>query len=133
MTVDPNTGQVVVSQVRGAPAAITVSRVVTCPGGSLPSSVSLRHGAGTFPMTEEPPGSKNYVGTIPAASRVDGAEIIVVPTCGSEEQPVVVGKVQLYDPSGVVTNATTGQPVPNAQVLLFRIPGWRPDTDGGVA
>jgi len=39
-----------------------------------------------------------------------------------------VAHVNLYDPSGTVTDAATGQPVADATVTLYRVPGWEPKT-----
>jgi hypothetical protein len=39
-----------------------------------------------------------------------------------------LGTPQLYDPSGVIRDATTNQPVSNATVTLYRVPSALPDT-----
>ena len=121
-----------VTQLREQPADILVRYTVVCPSTVAPSQVVLHHMAQSFAMTAEPPGGNSYVGAIPSASRGDDADIGVEYTCGGQPTLVVVGRIQLYDPSGAVTDAGTGQAVPGAQVVLFRIPGWRPDTTAEV-
>jgi hypothetical protein len=56
--------------------------------------------------------------------------------CAGEPQEKEIGQVILYDPSGLITDAATGEPV-DATVTLFRVPGWRPasgpgDTGAGI-
>jgi len=130
VTANPNTGQVIVAQPVGAPADITVRYAATCPGGATPSTVTLQHGSYTFPMAADPLASGYFVYVIPAASRIGGADIGVSYMCNDQPTVVVIGSVQLYDPSGIITDADSSQPVQGAQVVLFRIPGWRPDVAG---
>ena len=82
-------------------------------------------------MTAYPPGSGAYVGVIPGVSVEDNAVVAVSFNCrGFPTFTVALGSVQLFDPSGAVTDALTGEPVQGAQVVLFHIPGWRPDAGG---
>ena len=37
-----------------------------------------------------------------------------------------IGKIVLYDPSGDITDAETGDPVVGATVTLYKVPGWLP-------
>jgi uncharacterized repeat protein (TIGR01451 family) len=127
VTSDPNTGEITIGQPWGAPSDITIVRSVTCANGSTPTSVTLFLGNLSFPMTETPPGSGKYQATIPAAQRTSG-ELEVRWQCGNLPEEDVIGRIVLYDPSGIISDAVTGQPVQGATVTLYRIPGWRPDT-----
>jgi len=35
-----------------------------------------------------------------------------------------VGKIQLYDPSGIIRDSTTNEPIQGATVSLYHVPGW---------
>jgi len=39
-----------------------------------------------------------------------------------------IGTINLYDPSGTIRDARTGQPVAGATVTLYQVPGWSPKT-----
>ncbi len=132
VNVDPNTGQAIVVQPRPNVADVLVQYSPRCPPGSGdPTDVALRYGERDFPMTAYPPGSGAYVGVIPGVSVEDNTVVAVSFNCrGFPTFTVALGSVQLFDPSGVVTDATTDQPVQGAQVVLFRVPGWRPDASG---
>jgi hypothetical protein len=128
VSVDPVTGEVTIQFRRGQPADLTITRVATCPDDATPTSVTLRlterDGTTTdYPMTQQ--GNTNrYTTTIPAAEVREG-DLSVLVEC--PEQAVVetpVGGIVLYDPSGVITNAITGDPVDGATVTLFELPDW---------
>ena len=44
-----------------------------------------------------------------------------------------MGWVALYDPSGIVTDAATGEPIEGAEVTLFQVPAWTPGPGGAAA
>jgi hypothetical protein len=49
----------------------------------------------------------------------------ILVTCGNQEpQETTIGKVQLIDPSGIITDALSGEPIEGATVQLFKLPGW---------
>ena len=55
-------------------------------------------------------------------------------TCGDSDDIIVPwpwAEVELYDPSGIVSNRATGAVITNATVTLYKVPGALPDDDGG--
>ncbi|MCB0062780.1 MAG: leucine-rich repeat domain-containing protein, partial [Caldilineaceae bacterium] len=128
-TVDPATGQIDVTMPWGNRSDLAISSQASCPTppGGTPTAVTLWHNFNSYPMSESPAGSGSYVVTIPAAD-VDDGDITVEVTCNGVLIENTIGEVRLYDPSGIISNATTGDPIENAKVTLYRVPGWRPDT-----
>jgi hypothetical protein len=128
VTFDPNTGEATVAQPWSEPSDITVRYEIVCPVGAALSDVFLEYGDSRFVMVAEPPGSASFVGTISGPERIYWAAINVTYMCGGMVHTDNIGSVQLYDPSGVISDAVTSQPLQDAQVVLFHVPGWRPDT-----
>ena len=126
VTFNPD-GTVNISQWRGGRTPITITLPVTCTGGITPTEVMLvMTPPGTnYPMTGI--GSDLYQATIPAAD-VAAATLAVSYKCEGTAQETPVGQVVLYDPSGIITDAQSGQPVLGATVTLYRVPGWLPRT-----
>jgi hypothetical protein len=136
---DPGTGTVTyspdglahVQQVLGERSNITITLPVTCPGGETPSDVQLLLVASsstvtsTYPMTETEPGL--YTGIIPADD-VESSTLDVSYTCNSTPAQKTVGTITLYDPSGIITDADSGEPVVGAKVTLYHVPDWSPRT-----
>ena len=128
--VDPLTGQIVVTMPVNEPSDLAVTATPTCPEGSTVGDVVLvltdAFGNATqWPMSETPPGSGLYMVVVPAASLPTFATMTIDYTCnGIVQPPVPLGQIILYDPSGFVTDAITQQPIANATVTLFTVPGW---------
>ncbi len=120
-------GTVNITQWRGARTPIAITLPVTCTGGTMPTDVMLvMTPPGTnYPMTGS--GSDLYQATIPAADVV-AATLAVSYKCEAVAQETPVGRVTLYDPSGIITDAQSGQPVVGATVTLYKVPGWLPRT-----
>ena len=127
VTYHPNDGTATVNMVRSRTDDITVTRAVTCASGA-PSTVTL---------TLDPPGNvysmtlvsgDDYQATIPGADITQDADLVVAATCGISTTETTVGHVNLYDPSGVISDAVSGQPVEAATVTLYNVPGWEPKT-----
>jgi len=123
VAVDPQTGQVTFNQINSQKADITITKAVTCTDNSQPSEVKLWLDSTSYAMSHET-GSDQYSATIPQAE-VKSGNLKVTWTCGGQAQTETVGKIQLYDPSGYVTNIKTGEPVVGAVVLLYKVPEWR--------
>jgi CSLREA domain-containing protein len=104
---------------------INVDAQVTCFDLSTPTTVSLIHRGISFPMF--PISLGLYRGTIPAA-QVGNGSFGVTATCSGILSTVTLGRITLYDPSGVITDAHTGAPVVGATVTLYRVPGWEAKT-----
>ena len=105
---------------------ITITRTVTCTAGS-PTTVTLLLSTGPqFPMANV--GGAAYQATIPAAALTGDATLSVRATCGATTTETIIGYVTLYDPSGIVSDARTAQPVAGARVTLYQVPGWEPKT-----
>ena len=105
---------------------ITITRTVTCTAGS-PTTVTLLLSTGPqFPMANV--GDAAYQATIPAAALTGNATLRVQVTCGVTTTETIIGYVTLYDPSGIVSDARTAQPLEGATVTLYQVPGWEPKT-----
>lgn len=119
-------GRPIISMPRGGRSDITISTEVECPEGTTLTEVVLRHGGKDFEPTEVDGVLHTFM--IPAADLVDGPiEGIVV--CDAIEITNTVGRITLYDPSGIITDASTGEPIVGATVTLYKIPFAMPDTD----
>ncbi len=105
---------------------ITLTRAVTCTAGA-PTSVTLKLSTGPqYPMANV--SGALYRAVIPAAALTGNATLRVTATCGVTPTQTVVGYITLYDPSGIVSDKQTGQPVVGATVTLYQVPGWEPKT-----
>jgi hypothetical protein len=51
-------------------------------------------------------------------------EIYLVWECGNETITKFVGKIEIIDPSGFITDMRTGQPIAGATVTLYQVPEW---------
>ena len=108
------------------PSDITVTRTVTCSVGT-PSTVTLQLSSGPqYPMANA--SGALYRATIAAVDLTANVMLSVIATCGVTLTERIVGYVVLYDPSGVISDARTGQPVEGATVKLYQVPGWLPKT-----
>ncbi len=105
---------------------ITVTRAVTCPTGAL-SAVTLTLSTGPQYAMANISGNL-YRATIPAAALTGNATLNVVAVCSEGTSSTTVGYITLYDPSGIVSDKQTGQPVEGATVTLYNVPGWLPKT-----
>lgn len=82
-------------------------------------------------MTQTFPGSSEYsvALSVPEDLPEEGTfEMDLRYSCEGESQDEVLGSVHvcLYDPSGQITDANTGDPVKGATVILYLVPSWRP-------
>jgi hypothetical protein len=135
MGINPENGQVTL---RGNPRRgcdQTFTREVTCESGVTPSNVRLNIGNSSFPM--ESIGDDKYQVTINTStdlpSRSRSMDISVSKTCDNEvpgTQTIIVGIIVFFDPSGDITDASTGEPVENAEVTIYRVPEALPDSEG---
>lgn len=108
------------------PSDITITRAVTCAVGA-PSAVTLTLSTGPeYPMANV--SDDLYRATIPAADITGNATLNVVAVCSDGTSTTTVGYVTLYDPSGIVSDKLTGEPVEGATVTLYNVPGWLPKT-----
>jgi len=78
-------------------------------------------------MTESHPGSGLYAAMIPAGEVTD-ANLSTDWRCDSDTQTKSIGEIQLYDPSGQITDGESGALVAEATVTLYQVPNWLPDT-----
>lgn len=128
LATDTKTGTVTIAMPRPNKSAITITRAVTCPN-TIPSTVELLFTVGdntqSYIMSPTAP-APNYQATIPAADLTGNGALAIKLTCSSNSTTTDVGSVQLYDPSGRITDAATGQPIINATVTLYNVPGWHP-------
>lgn len=73
-------------------------------------------------------GDGRYTATVPGNQN---AELKVSKVCGVVAQEESIGQIELFDPSGYITDAATGAPVPGAKVTLYVVPGWRARVGAG--
>ncbi|HVE91071.1 MAG TPA: hypothetical protein VNE62_02050 [Actinomycetota bacterium] len=140
---------------------LTVIARPTCTGSVSPQSVTVLLGDTPYPALETPPGSGSFTATIPAAELVEGP-ISVFWTCGATSAEHVLGGIELYDPTGLISkyvppasgasamdvpmasmsasstdsmsassasSSTTPEiPIPGAEVTLYRVPTYTPET-----
>jgi hypothetical protein len=129
VTTNPGTGEITVSIPTGSRSDVQITRRITCASGN-PVSALLRlttnNGTENYSMSQIGQ-TTAYEATIPQAV-VQSGSLIVQVTCSNGVESTSIGQIVLYDPSGIVTNARTNQPVEGAQVQLFELPGWEPKT-----
>lgn len=126
VTYDPNTGEATIMTTSGGRADTTITRQVVCASGT-PANVTLWLGIQSYSMTENPAGSGSFQATIPANDITSG-ELFVRWTCSGAAQEKRLGEIVLYDPSGIITDASTGTPITGATVSLYKVNNWLPDT-----
>jgi len=130
VNVNPLDGTVTVNMTQGNRSDITVTRTVTCTGGAIPSLVELQleMSTETIPYTMSSIGNDQYQVTIPEADIAADAMLKIKASCGGIDETTTVGTVNLYDPSGNITNMFTHEPIVGATVTLYKVPNWRPRT-----
>ena len=130
VTTDPVTGQFTVAMPSGSPSDLTLTVPAECAdGSSTPTSVKLILNGEAFATT--PTTGGKYTGTIPEDEIVNGQLLVEIACAGATTLVVPIGSIVLYDPSGIVTSKTTGQPVVGATVKLYKVPGWTPQDETG--
>jgi hypothetical protein len=128
---DPNTGQTTIAFPVGTEdfGDLTLSYPVSCPGDDEVSSVYVRLDGTPYEAELNEAGTLATV-VIPeedvAAAAQAGATITIQIDCPSTQQVITLGRIVLYDPSGYLTDAETGEPIAGAEVLLWNVPGWTP-------
>ncbi|WP_292604442.1 carboxypeptidase regulatory-like domain-containing protein [Nocardioides sp. REDSEA-S30_B4] len=137
VTTDPVTGQVSVSMPFSQPSDLTLVVGASCPepaeGAAPAPTVTILYNGASFPAAETPEGSGKYSATIPAGSMGSGGVLSSEVSCpGATTVVATLGSITLYDPSGIVSDAETGEPVVGADVYLHKVPGWSPWSDPGV-
>jgi Ca2+-binding RTX toxin-like protein len=125
--VDPQTGDITIAMPNSNKSQITIAVEPVCSDGSAPTGVLLLTGGGNFTMTQSPAGSGNWVTTIPAGNVAPGP-LNVQSSCSAGTIVDPIGSIVLYDPSGFVTDATTGDPIEGAEVTLSQVPAWSPES-----
>ena len=114
------------------------------PGGNSSGTnkiqTRVKHGGVVFTTIETVinVNNSNWVVVIPPQNIVTGPVIIEVTicggVCGDDDDVIIIFEwvyIILYDPSGIVSDKLTGQPIKDATVTLYKVPGALPD-EGGV-
>jgi hypothetical protein len=129
VTSDPKSGAITVRMISGTRSAVTITHQATCPAGT-PTSVTLKlspDGVPTdYPMAQVD-STANYTATIPQ-DQVEAGDLTVQVACSDSTNDIAIGRIVLYDPSGDITDAVTGEPVAGARVTLYTLPDWEPKT-----
>jgi sugar lactone lactonase YvrE len=122
-----DTGFVRIGVRTGSDAPLLLSFTADCADPDVAATaVQVRVGAGAaVPAT--PGGAGTWSVAIPRLDLLPG-DVVLDVTCPGEPAgaPAVVGHLQLFDPSGIVSDADTGAPVVGATVTLHKVPGWSP-------
>jgi|GEM_PF-1017343 len=127
---DPKTGEVNIDMSRWNRGNITVTKEITCASGLTSTEVTLilsgTAGLTTYPMVLTGTTGSTYQATLPADQIASGdlTTQFICPGIPPATNPV--GKIYLYDPSGKITDALTGDPIEGAQVDLLKVPDWQP-------
>lgn len=129
VTVDPETGQFTVAMPAGDVSDLNLRLTAACESGSTPESVSVLLDSVTYEASPVPDQAGFYSVSIPAAGVTNGTITLQVLCEGSTTISTPIGTVVLYDPSGIITDAATNEPVVGAEVSLHKVPGWSPRTD----
>ncbi|MEX0659974.1 MAG: hypothetical protein WD080_12650, partial [Egibacteraceae bacterium] len=114
--IDPVTGQFTVAMPAGDVSDVTIFTDLTDLDCTA-TDVKLLYDGVEFPIAPVSEGSSVYTGVIPAATIIGNpnGQVVVEVTCeDGTTQVLVVGTIVLYDPSGIVSDAETGEPVVGA-------------------
>ena len=131
-TIDPRTGETQITMQNSAKSDITLSVPITCPDGTslnVPSVRLVLNGVTQFTSLSS---ASPFSFTIPQAQVANGT-LTTAYTCSGNPATVTIGKIQLFDPSGFVTDAVTDQKIIGATVYLYEVPTWTPWTNADVA
>ena len=140
-----NDGQFVVRIGRLTPTTVSLivpSGCITCPNNVVPSNPRLvvRYPGSpaallTLPLTLNPI-SNTYNITLTVAMlnalfspNHSVVELYLMWDCGATTITKFIGRIEIIDPSGFVTNIATGAPIEGATVRLYHVPEWRAKTD----
>lgn len=109
---------------------VHVTATLLCADDSVPMAVKvyLRRTSYSITATSNP---NEYRVVIPAETVASGRLRYVLECAGGNEYKTF-GSMTIYDPLGVVTDVSTGEPVAGATVTLYQVPGWKlkkDDTD----
>ncbi len=117
------------------PPDLIIEADAGCPSGDYTPSVVVYYGGRGY-------GAISNIGDhwsvpIGAADLTDGLlqiEILCNVAGGaSKSLSIDIGHVHLFNPEGTVTDATSGAPIPGAQVHLYHVPSWVPGPGGAGA
>lgn len=121
---NPANGQVSIIIPNGLATDLTLSYTSTCAGAI--TAVVANYSSQLYPMTLGENGQ--YHVTIPANAVVASGDIVITTTCDGDDTTPTVGSIVLYDPSGIIADFYTGQPIFGAKVTLYQVPNWLPRT-----
>ena len=122
-------GRLTIVLPRGGNRTLTIKIRTQC---TIAQNVQLFVGNKTFAMTAVSDALYQATLTVPGDLPTSGSlEINAHYYCnGQLHNFAIAPTVELHDPSGQITDAATGQPVPNAVVTLYRVPNALPDLPG---
>lgn len=131
--VDPFTGELDIWMPSSNRSALTITRRYDCPDPLVePTNVRMVFMSAGVEVASQPAtrldgGSGNvYQATFVEGEMQNGLEIAVKSDCGLDTYSLPIGSLTLIDPSGRITDSTTGLPVVDATVTLHRVPDWVP-------
>ena len=133
--INPETGEVTLRGTPRSDCAQTITRIITCNNRNTPTDVNLTIGERSFAMSHS--GNNRFSITINLSEDLPTGRgpfaMSVTRTCPGQvsgQDSITVGEFVLFDPSGVIRNSATNQPIKGATVTLYRGTDLVPDTDG---
>lgn len=123
-------GQATIAMPAGDRSDLTITIAVECSDGGEATDATLNYAGQSYAMTSG--GGDGTVASfsaiVPSADMTGSGDVDVSVQCDGGDVSGNVGRLVLYDPSGILTDASTGDPVEGAQVTLHRVPGWEART-----
>jgi hypothetical protein len=120
---------------------VTTTDCITCPNGMTPTNprMVVRYPGDptnqlTLPLIWDPATNTYHVNlTVAMINSLLGPnhsviEIYLVWECGNETIVKFVGRIEIIDPSGFITDIRTSQPISGATVTLYQVPEWSAKT-----
>lgn len=125
VTTNPITGLLTIAFPFSDPSDLTLTVPGACADpDAVPTSVGVALNGQVFDGALNDAGL--YEVTIPE-SAIENATLSLQVVCDGETTVVTpLGEIVLYDPSGIITDAVTGEPVVGAEVHLYKVPSWSP-------
>jgi len=134
VTENPLTGDATLLMPYGSKSDVTVPFEIDCPEGtSLVTDpapfVQLMNGGGAIATYELTHVDGAMWELFIDSTELANGDLVLFATCaGGDEEPIslqdTVMSIVLYDPSGIVSDSVTGQPIVGATVTLYNVPGW---------
>lgn len=104
---------------------------VQCADGSEPTAVTAQLGSFSGALDQDAATGEWDIAISPAD--VEPGDLELDLSCTGGDESLTVAAIELFDPSGVITDQRTSEPISGASVELFMVPGWQPGGGGDAA